>query len=436
MDTFIMVAQLLVGLSILVGLHELGHLLAAKMFGIKVEKFSIGFGPKLVGFTYKGTEYVIAPIFLGGYVKIAGIIDESMDTEHLAKEPEPWEYRAKPAWQRLIVMMGGIIVNVITGVIVFTCLTFIYGETYVPAQKLQDGIIVGPVGKEIGLKTGDKIIMVNGEKVKKFSEFRSNIITQRNSTYTVERDGKQMTLKIPNALLNKLVKMKSGNQLFLPRTRFDVGEVSKGKNAEKAGLKKGDKILAVNNKPAFLFDQFSKLLKENKGKEITLQIERSGQKQELKKVAVDTSGKIGFAVNSLLPEERATFSLGASISKGTFKAFNVVYQQIQVFGRIFKSDASATSSLSGPIGIAKFFGTTWVAERFWTLVGLLSMVLAFMNFLPIPALDGGHVMFLTYEIVSGRPPAERFLIISQNIGMIFLIGLMAFAIINDILKLF
>ncbi|OJJ21210.1 RIP metalloprotease RseP [marine bacterium AO1-C] len=434
MGTFIMIAQLLIGLSILVGLHELGHLLAAKMFGIKVEKFSIGFGPKIVGFKYKETEYVIAPIFLGGYVKIAGIIDESMDTEHLKAEPEPWEYRAKPAWQRLIVMMGGIIVNVITGIIVFICLTFFYGERYTPAQDLKDGIVVGPIGKEIGLKTGDKLIKVNGEKVQKFGEFRSKIITQRNSTYTVERDGKEITLKIPNNLLNKLVSMKAGNQLFLARSRYDVGAVEKGKGAAEAGIQKGDKIIAVNGQPTELFDQLSEVLKKNSGKKVEVTIEREGKTQEFKGVAVDTSGRLGFQVNSLLPEKRETFSLGASISKGTFDAFNVVVQQVQVFGRIFKSDASASKSLSGPIGIAKFFGTEWIAERFWRLVGLLSMVLAFMNFLPIPALDGGHVMFLTYEIVSGRPPADRFLIISQNIGMILLIGLMAFAIINDILK--
>lgn len=429
-----MIAQLLIGLSILVGLHELGHLLAAKMFGIKVEKFSIGFGPKIVGFKYKETEYVIAPIFLGGYVKIAGIIDESMDTDHLAKEPEPWEYRAKPAWQRLIVMMGGIIVNVITGIIVFICLTFYYGETYVPAQELKDGIVVGSIGKEIGLKTGDKLVTVNGEKVEKFSEFRSKIITQRNSTYTVIRDGKEVKINIPNGLLDKLVSMKQGNELFLARSRYDVGKVQEGKGAEKGGVKKGDKILAVNGQSTVFYDQLNEVLLKNKGKNVKVEIERAGKTQELQKVAVDTTGKIGFFVNSLLPEKRQTFSFGESVSKGTFDAFNVVIQQVKVFGRIFKSDASARKSLSGPIGIAKFFGTQWIPERFWRLVGLLSMVLAFMNFLPIPALDGGHVMFLTYEIISGRPPADRFLIISQNIGMILLIGLMAFAIINDILK--
>mgnify|MGYP002467907084 FL=1 len=436
MGTFIMIAQLLIGLSLLVGLHELGHLLAAKMFGIKVEKFSIGFGPRIVGFTYKETEYVIAPIFLGGYVKIAGIIDESMDTEHLNKEPEPWEYRAKPAWQRLIVMMGGIIVNVVTGIIVFICITYFYGEKYIPAQDLKDGIVVGSIGKEIGLKTGDKLIKVNGEKVQKFGEFRSKIITQRNSTYTIERDGKEMTLKIPNNFLDKLVSMKDGNQLFLPRARYDIAKVTEGKGAAKAGLKKGDKIVSVNGQPTLLFDQLTDVLQKNQGKKVDVTIERNGKTQEYKQVAVDTSGYLGFKVNSLLPKERQTFSFGASIGIGTFKAFNVVVQQVQVFGRIFKSDASASKSLSGPIGIAKFFGDTWIPERFWRLVGLLSMVLAFMNFLPIPALDGGHVMFLTYEIVSGRPPAERFLIISQNIGMILLIGLMAFAIINDILKQF
>ena len=435
MDTFIMIAQLLVGLSLLVGLHELGHLLAAKMFGIKVEKFSIGFGPKIVGFTYKETEYIIAPIFLGGYVKIAGIIDESMDTEHLKKEPEPWEYRAKPAWQRLIVMMGGIIVNVITGIIVFICLTFFYGDTYTPTSAVVHGVEVGPIGKDIGLKTGDKILKVNGKKVEKFGDFRSKIITERNCTYTIDRNGKETILKIPNNLLNKLVSMKGGNQLFMPRYPYEVGQVVENRPAEKAGLKDGDAILEINGKSAGLFDQLRGILKENKGKEVSLKVDRGGQEKTLK-VAVDSAGTIGFRPKFLLEDKQIYYSLGASVSMGTFRAFDVIYQQIKVFGRIFRSDASASKSLSGPIGIAKFFGTKWIAKRFWTLVGLLSMVLAFMNFLPIPALDGGHVMFLTYEIISGRSPSERFLIVSQNIGMIFLVGLMAFAIINDILKLF
>ncbi|EAY28823.1 RIP metalloprotease RseP [Microscilla marina] len=436
MDTFIMIAQLLVGLSILVGLHEMGHLLAAKMFGIRVEKFSIGFGPRIVGFTYKGTEYIIAPIFLGGYVKITGIIDESMDTDHLKKEPEPWEYRAKPAWQRLIVMMGGIIVNVITGIIVFICLTFYYGDTYTPAKATEKyGVTVGSIGKEIGLKDGDKILKVNGESVEKFSEFRSKIITERDCFYTIERDGKEMTVKVPNSMLNKLVSMKGVNPLFSPRFPYEVNKVKKKTPAAKAGLKKGDKILTINDQTTLLFDQLSPVLKENKGKEVRIQVERNGEQKTLT-AKLDSTGTLGFYPESLLEEKQVQYSLGASISLGTFKAFDVIYQQIKVFGRIFKNDASASKSLSGPIGIAKFFGTEWIAQRFWTLVGLLSMVLAFMNFLPIPALDGGHVMFLTYEIISGRSPSERFLIIAQNIGMVLLLGLMAFAIINDVIKLF
>lgn len=436
METFIMIAQLLVGLSILVGLHEMGHLLAAKMFGIKVEKFSIGFGPRIVGFTYKGTEYIIAPIFLGGYVKIAGIIDESMDTEHLKKEPEPWEFRAKPAWQRLIVMMGGIIVNVITGIIVFICLTFYYGDTYTPAQAtVKHGVTVGTIGKDIGLKDGDKILKVNGKKVEKFGDFRSKIITERDCYYTIERDGKQMDIKIPNSMLDKLVSMKGVNPLFAPRFPYKIREIKEKSPAAKAGLKKGDKIVSINDQPTLLFDQLSPVLSKNKGKKVDIKIERDGQAEMLSAV-VDTNGTLGFYPESLLEEKQVKYSLGASISKGTFRAFDVIYQQIKVFGRIFKSDASASKSLSGPIGIAKFFGTEWIAQRFWTICGLLSMVLAFMNFLPIPALDGGHVMFLTYEIISGRAPSERFLIIAQNIGMVLLLGLMAFAIINDILKLF
>jgi regulator of sigma E protease len=436
MEALIMAGQLILGLSILVGLHELGHLVAAKVFGMRVEQYSIGFPPKIFGFKYGETEYSLGAVPLGGFVKISGMVDESLDTDKLSEEPKPWEFRSKPAWQRLIVMMGGIIVNVITGIIIFIALVYMNGERYLPASEARYGIVAHELAQEIGLRTGDKIVKINGNTFQDFDDVRSSkVFLSSNSYYTVERDGKLIDIAIPNNFIEKLSDKKSAERFLEPIRPFKVGKVAPGYPAEKAGLETGDKVLAVNGTPVNFFHEFQQILQQNKGKEITLTVERNGKELELKS-GVTEEGTLGIGVEELLQYATINYSLGEAVVKGTDKAFGVVFDNIKAFGKIFRGEVSATKSISGPIGIAQIFGGTWVWERFWYITGLLSMILAFMNFLPIPALDGGHVMFLMYEIVSGRSPSDRFLEVAQKVGMVILLSLMVFAIANDTFKIF
>jgi regulator of sigma E protease len=441
MEILIMAGQLILGLSILVGLHELGHLVAAKVFGMRVEQYSIGFPPKIFGVKYGETEYSIGAIPLGGYVKISGMVDESLDTEHLNSEPQPWEFRAKPAWQRLIVMMGGIIVNVITGILIFVLLTYIRGESFLPAKEAKYGIVAYDLAKEIGLQTGDKIVKVNGRVIEDFADVRSSeVFLGRDSYYTVERNGQMLDIKIPNDFIEKLSDKKSAGMFLEAAEPFQVGKLKPGFPAELAGLKEGDRIVEANGTPIRFFHEFQSLLQANRNKEITLKVERDGQLVDLKsKVIEDENNKqnavIGFSPVFLLKRQTIQYSFGESLVKGTKQAFGVVFDTVKGFGKIFRREVSASKSLSGPIAIAQnLYSGVWVWERFWAVTGLLSMALAFMNFLPIPALDGGHVTFLMYEIISGRSPSDKFLEISQKIGMVLLLSLMVFAVFNDIFK--
>ncbi len=429
-----MAGQLILGLTILVGIHELGHMLTAKWFGMRVEKYAIGFPPKLVSKQIGETEYMIGLIPLGGFVKISGMIDESLDTATLNQEPEPWEFRAKPAWQRLIVMMGGIIFNVITGIIIFAALTYMYGESYLLAKDVQYGIETNEIGEQMGLRDGDKIVAVNGKPLVEFQEVYSpDVLLGQNGSYTVERNGQQVQVPVPSNLIDKLA---DGNKVgfIMAREPFEVASVKAKSPASAAGLQPGDRITQVGNQPVQFFHDFQQTLQANKGKTIALQVERNGQPVTLK-TNVDQDGTLGFYPKLLLPRATREYSLLASIPAGAEKAFSVITTNIKGFAKIFRAEVSPSKALSGPIGIAQIFGGNFSWVNFWAITAMLSMVLAFMNFLPIPALDGGHVMFLTYEIISGRKPSDKFLENAQKVGMVLLLGLMGFAIFNDFFKL-
>ena len=429
----VMAGQLILALSILVALHELGHLLTAKWFKMRVDQYSIGFPPKVFGFKKGETEYMIGAIPLGGYVKIAGMIDESLDTATLHETPKPWEFRSKPAWQRLIVMLGGIFVNVVTGITIFVMLTFIYGKIVESPSKI-DGIVAYKYASEIGLETGDKLVKINGQEVKNFNEQVKDALLGSNSTFTINRAGQQIDIKIPNNTIEKLSDKKSAGQFIEPFYTFSVDEIEPGSPAEKAGLKKKDKIIKVDETQINYFHQLRDALALHKGKETKITIVRGGIEQALS-AKVDTAGHLGF-FPELGNKAHKTYSFGESIKIGTVDAFKVVFDQVKGFGKMFKGEINPLKSLSGPIGIAKMFGGVWDWPRFWQLTGFLSMVLAFMNLLPIPALDGGHVLFLTYEIVSGRKPSDKFLETAQKVGMVFLLALMVFVVFSDIIKSF
>ncbi|MDW7695513.1 RIP metalloprotease RseP [Flammeovirgaceae bacterium SG7u.111] len=436
MEGLVMAAQLILGLSILVGLHELGHLIAAKAFGMRVEKYSIGFPPKIWGIKLGETEYSIGSLPLGGFVKISGMIDESLDTDHLNSEPEPWEFRAKPAWQRLIVMLGGIIVNVITGIFIFICLVYFLGESYTSVEEAnKHGIYVNELGMELGLQRGDKIVKVNGQEFSNFSDVRNpKYLLETDASYTVLRDGKEVVIPIPSDFLDRMSEREGSGSFIEVLEPFFVQEVIEKSNAEIAGLKNGDKIVEVNNTPIVYFQDFRSALRNNEGEVVSMTVVRENEGEKELTVQVNEDGTVGFYPGSMLERSRFHYGLGESVQKGTQDAFSVIAVQLKAFKKIFSGDMSASKSISGPIGIAKFFGGTWDWIRFWTIAGMLSMVLAFMNFLPIPALDGGHVVFLSYEIISGRPPSDKFLETSQKVGMVLLLSLMVFAFGNDIYK--
>jgi len=430
-----MAGQLILGLTILVGIHELGHMLTAKWFGMRVEKYAIGFPPTLVSKKIGETEYMIGLIPLGGFVKISGMIDESLDTATMDQEPQPWEFRAKPAWQRLIVMMGGIIFNVITGIIIFAVLTYTYGESYLLAKDVKYGIVTNEIGESMGLREGDKIVGINGKPLVEFNDVYSpEVLLDKNGSYTVERDGQQVTVPVPADLIDKLA---DGDRMgfIMQREPFAVETVKAKSPADIAGLQPGDRITQVGGQPVQFFHELQQELQKQKGKTVPLTVAR-GDEQLTLKTAVEEDGTIGFYPKMLLPRATREYGVLASIPVGAEKAFGVITTNIKGFAKIFRREVSASKALSGPIGIAQIFGGNFSWINFWAITAMLSMVLAFMNFLPIPALDGGHVVFLTYEIISGRKPSDTFLENAQKVGMVLLLGLMGFAIFNDVIKTF
>ncbi|HSI89570.1 MAG TPA: RIP metalloprotease RseP, partial [Adhaeribacter sp.] len=299
MDALIMAGQLILGLTILVGLHELGHMLTAKWFGMRVEKFAIGFPPKVVSKQIGETEYMIGAIPLGGFVKISGMVDESLDTAALSSEPEPHEFRAKPAWQRLIVMMGGIIVNVLTGILIFTIITYNYGESYLPASEARYGVLPNDLGQQMGFQTGDKIVKINGKPFQNFDEiYDQDVLLSRGGYYTVERNGQLVDIQVPVDLMDHMADKNDARfvETIFP---FEVGQVVPQENAAKAGLATGDKFVSVNGKPTPYFHEFQAALKENAGKTVPMVVNRSGQEKPLN-VQIDEDGKIGFAPVPLL----------------------------------------------------------------------------------------------------------------------------------------
>ncbi|MBS1523188.1 MAG: RIP metalloprotease RseP [Bacteroidetes bacterium] len=436
MSIVIMVGQLLLGLSILVILHEFGHFIAARAFGIKVEKFYLFFdawGVSLFKFNYKGVEYGIGWLPLGGYVKIAGMIDESMDTEQMAGPPQPWEFRSKPAWQRLIVMLGGITVNIILGILIFWVITLKYGETQTPNDNLKYGIAPGIIGKKIGLQPGDKITAVNGKHIEYFDELISSKVLLGNSVLTVERGDKEVSITVPGTILNDLSDYGIA-EFVKPRVKFAIDAISPNSGAQKAGLAKGDSIIAINGQKTPFFDEVQSSLQGYKNKQVELTIWHNNVTRQ-QQAQISKDGTLGFLPKIILPkDETIHFGFFGSLPVGASKAWGTFTDQSKALSKIFTGQVKARKAISSPIGIAVMFGSHVDWLRFWNLVGLLSMVLALMNLLPIPALDGGHALFLLIEMIKGKPLSDKFLERAQIVGFVLLICLMVFAFGNDIVK--
>lgn len=468
MSGLIMTAQLLLSLSILIVVHEWGHFITARMFKIKVEKFYLFFdflfplanvlNFSLLKFKKGDTEYGIGWFPLGGYVKIAGMVDESMDKEQMNAPAQPWEFRSKPAWQRLIVMLGGIIVNVIVGVIIFVGLTWIVGDEYVPRDYVNThgGIHALEYGEQIGLKTGDKLLRINGKDFEDFGTVADpKVLLTNGSYYTVERDGKEIDVPIPNNFIENFNNKRSAESFIAIRYEAVIGKVAEElpvsedekipSLAGKVGLKVGDRFLEIDGQPIRYQDELLAAVRKHRHNEtdpaanndsIAFKVQRDGE-------VLSFSGRLTAGQIGVLPMgidesnlARIKYDFGESVGLGTSRAFEIIFVQLKAFGKIFRGEISLRNSLSGPVGMAQAYGTEWNWKRFWRMTGLLSMVLAFMNLLPIPALDGGYVVFLLYEMISGRTPSEKFFETSLKIGMALLLLLMVFVFYNDFAKLF
>lgn len=437
MDGLIMTGQLILGLSILIVLHELGHFLAARAFGIKVEKFYLFFdawGVKLFKFNYKGCEYGIGWLPLGGYVKIAGMIDESMDTEQMAGPPQPWEFRSKPAWQRLIVMLGGIFVNIVLGIFIFWMLTFKYGDTFISNEKLTQGIVPGIVGKEIGLQTGDRILEIDGKKVVHFEDIRSSDVLMGGVDLTVERGGQTQHISVPLDILND-ISDHGVDEFVAPRAYLNaIQSLQEGGAAEKAGFMEGDSILRVEGQPVTYADEFTDVMADKKGQAVDFLVYRDGKEVELT-ANISDDGILGVVFPRYFPIDQVKYGFFEALPVGASVAWGSLIDNAKGLGKIAAGEVKASKALSGPVGIAEMFGAevNWI--RFWTLVGLLSMALALMNLLPIPGLDGGHTLFLLIEMVQGKPMSDKFMERAQLVGFVIIVALMIFVMGNDILKL-
>lgn len=444
MEILIKTAQLILSLSILVVLHELGHFLPAKWFKMRVEKFYLFFDPwfSLLKIKKGDTEYGIGWIPLGGYVKISGMIDESMDKEQMKQEPQPWEFRAKPAWQRLIVMIGGVTVNMILAIVIYAMLSFFFGEKYLPTANLKDGIwCIDSLAQHVGFQNGDKIITVDGKKVENFQNITNEMLYA--TQVQIQRNGKDTTLSIPKNFIEKLIDKRA--PFLYARIPFYVGGFSPDSPAEKAGIQKKDQILGLNDSNFKYYDEFKARIAPFKNQSVTLKIKRGEEVLSIP-VQVDTGGKIGVATAFMdfkslksagIYEFNVTkYSFFESFPKGIERAVEKLTDYIRQFKLIFDFKTGAYKGVGSFISIGDLFPATWDWEPFWELTAILSVVLAFMNILPIPALDGGHVMFLLYEVITGKKPSDKFLEYAQYVGMALLLTMMVYAIGNDIFRLF
>lgn len=437
MEILIKASQLILSLSILVVLHELGHFLPAKWFKMRVEKFYLFFDPwfSLIKTKKGDTEYGIGWIPLGGYVKIAGMIDESMDKEQMKQPPQDWEFRSKPAWQRLIVMVGGVTMNILLAMGIYAMLLFVFGEKYLPTANVKDGIwCVDSLAYNVGFKNGDKIISVDNKKVENFHDVMPEMLY--GATVQIDRGGKDTSLTIPKNFIEKIIQKRAA--FISPAFPCEVDSLIKGMPAEKAGLQKGDKIIRVNDELTVYFQAVTQLLEKNKGKNVRLSIIRSGD-TNLVSLPVNEEGKLGFfpkAPDKYFTFQTKNYSFFESFPAGINKAGEKLSDYIRQFKLIFNFETKAYKGVGSFISIGNLFPAQWDWQSFWELTAILSVVLAFMNILPIPALDGGHVMFLLYEVVTRKKPSEKFMEYAQYAGMFLLISIMVYALGNDILRLF
>ncbi len=438
--------QFFLSLSLLIVLHELGHFIPAKIFKTRVEKFYLFFDVKFSLFKKKigETVYGIGWLPLGGYVKISGMIDESMDTEQMKEEPKPWEFRSKPAWQRLIIMLGGVTVNFILAVIIYIGMAYSYGDQYIPMESLKDGVWVTEksIGDKLGIQTGDKILAVDGKELESFDKVFGELINGNN--ITIERNGQQIEKEIPVDFIATLLEDEDKIRFLSFRVPFVVNKVPKSSHNKDAGFSAKDKFVAVNGQAAEYRDEVIDFLEKNKGQEINVTVQREDGSKADVTAQVNDEGMLGLEVGGYTMEDledegyfsikTQNYSFVEAIPAGINKGVNTLSSYVKQLKKIFNPETGAYKGVGGFAAIGSLFPDTWNWATFWSTTAFISIMLAFMNILPIPALDGGHVAFLLYEMVTGRKPSDKFLEYAQMVGFFLLIGLLLFANGNDLYK--
>ena len=445
MEILIKASQFILSLSLLIVLHELGHFIPAKLFKIKVEKFYLFFDYKFSILKKKvgDTVYGIGWIPLGGYVKISGMIDESMDTEQLAQPMQPWEFRSKPAWQRLIVMLGGVFVNFILGIFIYIMLMWSYGERYLPNENVKDGVWVqSELTENLGLQTGDKILTVDGQKVKKFHSLTLEFIN--GNTYQIERDGVVLDKEIPEDFISQLMdRDKDAGLILAPRQPFVIAGISEDSPNIDADLEAKDIVIAINGSTIKYYDEVQNKLDTYKNQDISITVKRGNETKDIP-VKITNEGKLGVGILQLPMTdleklgyyELADFeySFLEAIPAGWHKSIKTLTDYMKQLKKIFNPSTGAYKGLGGFLSIGSIFPSEWSAQSFWEITAFLSIMLGFMNLLPIPALDGGHVVFTLWEMITGRKPGDKFLEYAQVVGFILLIALLLFANGNDVYR--
>ncbi len=431
--------QLILSLSILVIVHEFGHFIFAKLFKCRIEKFYLFFDPWFSLFKVKkgDTEYGIGWLPLGGYVKISGMIDESMDKEQMKLPAQPWEFRSKPTWQRLIIMVGGVLFNLILALVIYSSVLFVWGEQYLPTKNVKYGVVVSETGKEMGLRNGDKILAIDGKEVENFYKIVPTILLDGVKTIEVERDSQKTILPVKSEIIPKLIKERYVIDVRIPYSGVIQG-FTKNSPARDAGMEIGDKIISMNGNTFQFNDQFSDSLQAAKEKKVTLDILRKGQKIQLP-VQLDKIGILGIAWDidkNIFQFKTIKYGLIESVPAGIQKGYQSIADYLKQFKLLFDPKTKAYKSLGGFGSIGSIFPAIWDWQSFWNLTAFLSIMLAVMNILPIPALDGGHVLFLLYEIITRRKPNEKFLEYAQITGMVILFALLLYANGNDVIKYF
>lgn len=433
MDVVIKILQFICSFTMLVLVHELGHLMFGKLFGVRVEEFRIFFGKPWIKWRWGETEYGIGWLPFGGYAKLAGMVDESMDTKNLASEAQPWEFRSKPAWQRLIIILGGVMMNVVMAFGIYVGTSLAWGDRYISNSEMPYGYVYSDYAKQLGFEDGDKIISIGGEPIEDYAKIMTSLLIESDKTTIVERDGERVTIEIP---VQSVMELSEQTDFLAPRVPFEVASVVEGMGAQEAGIEVGERVIRVNGEPMSYYDQVAPALAAAKGDSVMLTLLDGCLARDVM-VAVNGEGQIGVGLSSeSIPVRTRTYNFWQAIPRGGERVVEEMGDYWKQLKMIVQPKTEMYKALGGPISIGGIFPNEWNWQNFWKITALLSVILAVMNVLPIPALDGGHALFILIEMITGRRPNDKVLIVAQAIGMGLLFLLMFYATFNDITRLF